>query len=545
MKEQYVIGVDFGTLSARAVVCRASDGEILSEETSAYHHAVMTASLPDGTPLPEDWALQHPKDYTDALCKSVNSAVENSGVDPALIRGISVDFTVSTPLPVDEQGVPLCFKREFASRPHAYAKLWKHHAAQKEADELTALFAEKDPEMLMLNGGRVTPECLFAKLLQILHEDEAVFHAMDRFVEAGDYVIEWLTGVPVRCLSVLRCKGFYRDGIGFPPSIEEKYPQLADVAHTKMRGVICPLTTKSGDLTPSAAEKLHLPAGIAVGVMQSDGLVALPAMGICRPGDAMLSLGTSSCLSLASERLVPVVGPCNIAYESNLPGLYGYASGQAALGDTLAWFVDHCVPEAIVQAAKEQGRSVHEELSARASLMKPGQTGLLVLDWWNGDKSRADMLSSGMILGMTLQTKTEEIYRALLEGLAFGIRRMMDAYESEGIQINTLYTGGGIPYKNPLFMQIISDVTGKQMLCSKPYPTACVGSAIMAAMAAGVYASIEDAVAHMNCLSETAYVPDMDNHRLFSAVYSEYCELTKYFSQENQVMHRLKNLAKG
>ena len=546
MNDQFVLGIDYGTLSARAVVCRVSDGAIVGQSESAYAHGVMSTALPCGTPLKEDWALQHPQDYLDALYACVPAALQESGLPQEAVLGLAVDFTGSTPLPLDAKGKPLCFDPRYAQRPHAYVKLWKHHAASREADELTALFRQHDPTLLRMYGGRISSEVLPAKLLQVLHEDPEVFAAADQFMEAGDWVTQRLTGAAVRSSAMAANKAFYRPDVGYPSALlASAYPQLQSIHHTLLRGRLCGIGQLAGHLTADMAQRLHLPVGLPVAAAQFDAHAAVPALDITGPGDALYTIGTSSGFMLLQPQFHAVEGACSITYEGTLPHFYGYASGQASAGDQLAWFVNHCVPAHIAQQASARGLSVHQLFSEQAAELSPGQSGLLALDWWNGNRSiLADAGLSGLMVGMTLQTRPHEIYRALLESLAFGLRRIIDAHAAAGISIRTLRLAGGISYKNPQFMQIISDITHKRLLGSLPVSAPAVGAAILAAVAAGAYPSIEAAAARMNCLSGVEYTPHAAHAAVYDQLYAEYQQLHDYFGRgENDVMKRLRAIA--
>ena len=549
MKQTYTIGVDFGTQSARAVLCRVSDGAVLSESECPYAHGVMSDRLPCGTPLPPDYALQHPQDFLDGLHATVHGVLDQSDINRADIIGMGMDFTCSTPLPVDKAGTPLCFDPRFERNPHAYIKLWKHHAAQWEAARLTELMREHDPELLPCVGGRLSPEAFFPKVWQVLREAPDVFDAADRFLEVGDWLTQRLTGNENLARSLATHKAQYREGVGYPPLLRYADPRLAGMIGAKVRGRLIDIGTVSGYLTARQAAWLGLPAGIAVTAPHPDAMASLPALGITGPGPAALAAGTSSAMILCYSQFLPVEGTTSIMLDNTLPGLYGYASGQAAFGDLLGWFVSRCAPEEVLCAAQDAHISAHEELSRRAARLRPGESGLICLDWWNGNRScLADMRLSGMLLGMTLQTRPEEIYRALMEGLGFGLRCIIDAHERAGVPIRALHVSGGISYKNPLFMQLLSNIIQRPLYISKPLPTPAVGMAILSACAAGTqkggYDQLDEAAARMSCLSDIRYQPDASQAAAYDALYQEYIALHDYFGRgANDVMKRLRDLS--
>ena len=545
MTDRFVIGIDYGTLSARAVVCRTSDGAVMGEAESVYPHAILYDHLPDGTPLPPEWALQHPQDYLDALYTCVPAAMKQSGVPRDSVIGIAVDFTGSTPMPLASDGQPLCFHAEYAGRPHAYVKLWKHHSAVREAEELNELASRYAPELLASMGGRISTEVFFAKLIQVLHEDPELFRAIDQWMEAGDWVTQQLTGESTRSMAAAINKGFYRIGIGYPAFIEETYPELRGMRNTILRGELCPIASVAGHLTAQMAERLGLPAGIVVPPMHLDAHAAVPALGVTGPGHALYTLGTSTGFMLVQPDFHAVEGACSITYSGMLPDCYGYANGQASAGDQLAWFVDHCVPASVSDEAARRGMSLHQLLTERAAALAPGQSGLIALDWWNGNRSVLQNTGlSGLMVGMTLQTQPHEMYRALLESIAFGVRRIIEAHSAAGIEMDTVHLAGGISYKNPLLVQMVSDVTGKRLLGSKRVSAPAVGAAILAAVAAGAYKTIAEAAAHMNCLSGQEYHPNAAASAVYDQLYAEYVRLHDYFGRgENDVMLRLRRLA--
>ena len=479
----------------------------------------------------------------------MHGVLAKADINRADIIGMGMDFTCSTPLPVDKAGTPLCFDPRFERNPHAYIKLWKHHAAQWEAARLTELMREHDPELLPCVGGRLSPEAFFPKVWQVLREAPDVFDAADRFLEVGDWLTQRLTGNENLARSLATHKAQYREGVGYPPLLRYADPRLAGMIGAKVRGKLIDIGAVSGYLTQQRAAWLGLPAGIVVTAPHPDAMASLPALGITGPGPAALAAGTSSAMILCYSQFLPVEGTTSIMLDNTLPGLYGYASGQAAFGDLLGWFVSRCAPEEVLRAAQDAHISAHEELSRRAALLHPGESGLICLDWWNGNRScLADMRLSGMLLGMTLQTRPEEIYRALMEGLGFGLRCIIDAHERAGVPIHALHVSGGISYKNPLFMQLLSNIIQRPLYISKPLPTPAVGMTILSACAAGTqkggYDQLDEAAARMSCLSDIRYQPDASQAAAYDALYQEYIALHDYFGRgANDVMKRLRDLS--
>ena len=551
MKQTYTIGVDFGTQSARAVLCRVSDGAVLSESECPYAHGVMSDRLPCGTPLPPDYALQHPQDFLDALHATVHGVLDQSDINRADIIGMGMDFTCSTPMPVDQHGEPLCFDPRFERNPHAYIKLWKHHAAQWEAARLTELMREHDPELLPCVGGRLSPEAFFPKVWQVLREAPDVFDAADRFLEVGDWLTQRLTGNENLARSLATHKAQYREGVGYPPLLRYADPRLAGMIGAKVRGKLIDIGAVSGYLTARQAAWLGLPAGIVVTAPHPDAMASLPALGITGPGPAALAAGTSSAMILCYSQFLPVEGTTSIMLDNTLPGLYGYASGQAAFGDLLGWFVSRCAPEEVLRAAQDAHISAHEELSRRAALLHPGESGLICLDWWNGNRScLADMRLSGMLLGMTLQTRPEEIYRAMIEATAFGTRMIVDNFRAHGVAVEDFFATGGISRKNGMAMQIYADVLHMPVRVADTDQGPALGSAIFAAAAAGSarggYDTVAQAVAHMASARYTVYHPDAGSAEIYDRLYAEYACLHDYFGRGgNDVMKRLKRIRQG
>ena len=434
-RDECVIGIDFGTLSGRAVVVRAADGEELGAAVHEYPHAVIERELPaSGERLPPQWALQDPEDWIDVLRAAVPAAVAAAGIAPERVVGIATDFTASTPLPVLRDGTPLCRVPGLERRPHAYPKLWKHHAAQRHADRINAVAEERGEPWLSRYGGRISSEWEFAKALQVLDEDPEIYARCERWIEGADWIVWQLCGAETRNVCTAGYKGIHQDG-AYPSedylrALDERF---ADFVAAKLEAPLWPLGARAGGLTAQAAAWTGLPAGIAVAVGNVDAHVTAPAARVIDPGQMLAVMGTSTCHITIGDALVEVPGMCGVVHGGVVPGLYGYEAGQTGVGDIFAWFVDHAVPPRYHDEARARGLDLHAHLSELAARQEVGQHGLIALDWNNGNRSvLVDHELSGLIVGLTLATRAEDIYRALIEATAFGTRKILDAFAGGG-----------------------------------------------------------------------------------------------------------------
>ena len=543
--EKYTLGVDFGSLSARAVICRVSDGKVMAQHEKAYPHGVMTDALPDGTKIPAGCFFQHPQDYLDALEESVCGAIAASGLDAGEIIGMALDFTGCTVVPLGKDRLPLALTEKFKSHPYAYVNMWKQRNAIEEAAEIEEVIRRHDPDMLKCYGGHVAPEILFCKALRTMREDPEVFAATDRLIEAGEYLLQLLIGEEVRNTSMASVKSYWDAERGYPEYLKEVHPAFEHPEKTFLRGRMVRPYERAGALVPEMAQRLHLPAGISVAGGHYDGHSAVYALNVRGDGSAMVSLGTSSVLSFGAEKFGEVEGVASALWGFILPQHYAYASGQPAFGDTLSWFVNNALPADVKTAAEKTGMNVHQYLTQEAAKLSPGENALIALDWWNGNRSTLQNGNlTGMMLGMTLQTTAAEMYRALIEGICYGMRRMVDSYTEKGFEINMLNTCGGISFKNPLLMQILSDVTNLPVRMSKNVPAPAVGMCMLAAVAAEAYDNIYDAMEHMHCLDEGMYYPDPARAATYEKLYEEYLRLHDYFGRgANPVMKTLREIA--
>jgi len=541
----YVVGVDFGTLSGRAVVCRVSDGAELGTAVSEYRHGVLDERLAaTGEPLPPDWALQDPEDYRDVLREAVPAAVAAAGVDPARVIGIGTDFTACTVLPTLADGTPLCQLPGQSGRPHAYPKLWKHHAAQPQADRINELAHRSGQPWINRYGGKISSEWEFAKALQLLDDDPELYQRAERWIEAADWIIWQLTGAETRNACTAGYKGIFQDG-RYPSAefLAGLDPRFASFAADKLARSIHPLGARAGSLTAQAAAWTGLGEGIAVAVGNVDAHVTPPAAGATEPGQMVAIMGTSTCHVMNGSELAEVPGMCGVVDGGIVPGLWGYEAGQSGVGDIFAWFTEHAVPPAYHDRAARLGISVHDLLSQEAAAQPTGAHGLIALDWHSGNRSvLVDHHLSGMIAGLTLATQPPDIYRALIEATAFGTRVIIDAFGSSGVPVTELVIAGGLT-RNKTIMQIYADVTRRPLSLISSEQGPALGSALHAAVAAGAYFDIKAAARAMGSRKQAVYVPDQRNADIYDELYAEYVLLHDYFGRgANEVMHRLRAL---
>lgn len=548
---RYTLGLDYGTESARALLVDVADGRETGTAVAAYPDGVIDRRLPgSGVTLGPDWALQNPSDYLAVLETIVPAALRAAGATAAEVAGIGVDFTACTMLPTRAEGTPLCALPEWAAAPHAWVKLWKHHAAQPEAERINQLAAERGEPFLARYGGKTSSEWLLAKAWQILDEAPAIYAAAERLIEAGDWLVWQLTGEERRSACQAGYKGMWSAEEGYPSRefLRALDPRLENLVAEKLAEEIYPIGARAGGLTPAMAARLGLRAGTPVGVAIIDAHAAVPAATIVEPGRMLLILGTSAChLMLGAEGAV-FPGIAGVVKDGILPGFYGYEAGQPATGDILAWYVRSAVPGDVEREAAARGVSVHELLEERAAGLRAGQSGLLALDWWNGNRSvLMDADLSGMIVGLTLETQPEEIYRALIEASAFGTRAILENFERHGHRVQELIGCGGIAEKNATLMQIYADVTGRPIRVTRSALASALGAAMLGAVAAGAaaggYESLGDAAARMGGLSEQAYLPRAEEQPAYNELFAGWKQLHDWYGRGgSDIMKRLRRL---
>ncbi|MGK2866826.1 MAG: ribulokinase [Mycobacterium sp.] len=542
--EKYTVGVDFGTLSGRALVVRVSDGHQLASAEHPYRHGVVTDTLPGSTiRLPAQWALQVPEDYLDVLRSAVPQAVAKSGVDPADIIGIGTDFTACTMVPVRRDGTPLYQLAEFEDRPHAYGKLWRHHSPQPQADRINAVAAERREPWLSRYGGLISSEWEFAKGLEIFDEDPQVYQAMDHFVEAADWIVWQLCGTYVRNACSAGYKGIRQDG-GYPSRefLSEVRSGFGDFVTERLDAPIGRLGDRAGALTAQAAAWTGLPVGIPVAVGNVDAHVTVAAADALDIGQLVAIMGTSTCHVVNSDVLRDVPGMCGVVDGGISSGSWGYEAGQSGVGDIFGWFVENCVPESYHVEARRLGVSLHAHLTELAGHQQVGEHGLVALDWHSGNRSvLVDHELSGVMIGQTLHTTCVDMYRALLEATAFGTRMIVETFVASGVRIDELVVAGGL-LKNELLMQIYADVVGLPLSTVPSEQAPALGSAIHAAVAAGAYADVSAAARYMGTRTRNAYLPIAHNVAAYDRLYREYVAAYEWFGRGNDMMRRLRRI---
>ena len=546
---KYAIGVDFGTESGRALLVDVTDGREIATHVHPYSDGVIDETLPTSkAPLPPDFALQNPLDYIDVFKTAIPAVLRESGIDPADVIGVGIDFTACTMMPTLADGTPLCTLDGWKDNPHAWVKLWKHHAAQPEADRINATAEAMNEPWLSRYGGKISSEWFFSKALQILDEATEVYEAADRLIEGADWVVWQLTGVETRnaCTAGYKAIWSKREGFPAPAFFKALDPRLEHVVDEKMSRTISPIGDKAGELTVQAAEWTGLRPGTAVAVANVDAHVSVPAATVTEIGRMVIIMGTSNCHMVLGEQEKRVPGMCGVVEDGIIPGLFGFEAGQSCVGDHFAWFVENCVPGAYERQAAERGINLHELLEEKAAQLAVGESGLLALDWWNGNRSTlVDVDLTGMLLGATLATKPEEIYRALIEATAYGTRVIIEAFEDNGVAVNEIVATGGLPDRNKLLMQIYADVTGREIGVAGTSQAGGLGSAMFGAVAAGKarggYDTILEAAKQMARLKDVVYRPIPEHQAAYDRLYAEYVTLYDYFGRgENDVMKRLK-----
>jgi L-ribulokinase len=527
----YAVGVDFGTESARSLLLDLDTGEELAVQVVSYPHGVLDRTLPDtDDQLPPDWALQDPDDWVHALSEGVATVAREVPADA--VAGVGVDFTSCTVLPVTADGAPLCTLERLRHRRHAWPKLWKHHAAQPVADRLNEVALERGEEFIERYGGRISSEWYFPKLIELWLEDRDCYDAAYGFIEATDWIVWHMTGAERRQTTTAGYKAMWSPDTGLPPAayFEAAYPGF-DQPGAKLGDSFLPLGARAGTLRPELADRLGLLASTPVAVGNVDSFASVPGAGVSDPGTFVSVVGTSICDMVVHPEEIRLPGITGVVRDGILPGLYGYEAGQAAVGDMLGWFV------------RLLG-SDHGSLEREAAALRPGETGLVALDWWNGNRTiLADADLTGVICGLTLHSAPAHIYRALLESIAFGNRRIVENFVEHGLALSEIVACGGVASSSPLLMQLFADISGLEVRVPDSSEVPARGAALFGAVAGGAFRDIGEAVAAARPQTARTYVPDAAAKVVYDEVYAVYRGLHDLLGREQvELLHGLKDI---
>lgn len=534
----FALGLDFGTESVRAALVDVATGDVRATAVHRYADGVIDHALPGGSvTLPADWALQNPADWLSGLEAAVRAALRHSGIAGETVIGLGIDFTSCTVLPTRADGTPLAARPDLRTNPHAWPKLWKHHAAQAQADRVTEMAADRREPWLKRYGGRISSEWLLPKALQIAEEAPHVYAAADRILEGADWIVWQLTGQLVRNACAAGYKALWHKQEGYPSErfLAALHPALADLYRDKVAGPVVAPGAMVGGLTAAWASRLGLCEGCPVAAPIIDAHAAVIGGAIGGPDTLFMMMGTSTCHLLMAEREEPVEGIAGVVEDGIVPGYFAYESGQAGVGDAFGWFVQQAVPPAYHEEASRRKVGLHQVLTDKAAALAPGQSGLLALDWWNGNRSTlVDASLSGLLVGATLSTRAEHIYRALIEATAFGTRVIIDAFTGQGLPVAAVVAGGGLT-RNPLLMQIYADVTGRAIAVTGAPEASALGAAMLGAVAAGEaaggYDSLSAAVVTMAPPPSRVYQPIPRHQAIYDQLFREYCLLYDHFGR--------------
>ncbi|MBI3819247.1 MAG: ribulokinase [Planctomycetes bacterium] len=521
------LGLDFGTESVRAILLGA-DGSVAGIGFHAYEHGVLERALPNGAVLAPESALQVATDYLNSAQAAIAASLAAARATGDRVAGIGVDFTACTALPVGRDGGWLGARAEFADDPHAYVKLWKHHGANREAEDINNLARRRNEPWLARFGNNTSSEWLHAKWLETYRKSPRVAAAASRFVEAGDWIVERMTGARVKSACMAGYKGLNARNAAAPRDFFEALdPGFAQELY-KLDGPLVAPGARAGILTADFAKKSGLRKGTPVSAALIDAHAAVPGLGIAQPGILVIILGTSACHMLLDTREACVPGIQGVVQDGIVPGVFAYEAGQAAVGDLYAW------------AARATNRNI-TDLETEAARTPAGGTGLLVLDWWNGNRSvLVNPNLSGLVVGLTLATSQGELYRAIVEGSAFGTRAILEAFESQGVHIQQIAVCGGIAEKSPFVLQTFSNVTGRPILKPEASEVCARGAAICGATAAGAFADLTSAAAAMGGKAATVIAPDAALADRYQLIYKDWSRLHDQFGRDPDLMARLR-----
>ncbi|MCA2501422.1 ribulokinase [Staphylococcus xylosus] len=521
----YSIGIDFGTGSGRAFLINTENGEIEEQYIRNYTHGTIEGEL-GGEKLPQNFALQNANDYMEIIETGIPTIIENANISVSEIVGIGIDFTSSTVIFVDEQMEPIHNRAGFQDNPHAYVKLWKHHGAQDEADLLFKTALEGKNRWLGYYGFNVSSEWMIPKIMEVNNKAPEVMAVTANIMEAGDWIVNRLTGQNVRSNCGLGFKSFWEAETGFHYDLFDKvYSDLSDIVRTKVDAPVVSIGDSVGTLCKEMAEKLGLSPDTQVSPFIIDAHASLLGIGSEKDKEMTMVMGTSTCHLMLNKEQHKVPGISGSVKGAIIPNLYAYEAGQTAVGD-LFEYVAKQAPYDYVKAAESRGISIFDLLNEKAAQLYPGESGLIALDWHNGNRSvLSDSNLKGSLFGMTLQTRHEEIYRAYLEATAFGAKMIMQQYQGWQMEVDHVFACGGIPKKNGLLMEIYANILNKKITVIDSEYAPAIGAAILGAICGGAHPDFNSAIEAMKEPVLYQVEPDPQQVRIYKKLFSAYKEL--------------------
>ncbi len=527
----FVLGLDFGTESVRALIASSSSGEVASAAAS-YPNGQILQQLPDSTvKLPSLFALQEPRDWLSSAAKATKAALKKAGLQGSDVVGLGVDFTSCTMLPTLADGTPLCWLDRFRENPYAWPKLWKHHGAQSQTDRINKIATARKETFLLRYGGIIGLEWFFPKILETLENAPGVYDAAEVWLEAGDWFVWQLVGGTVDRIPRSSCqagyKGMWNAQDGYPSEsfLRAVHPGLRSVVREKMPGRLIAPGQAAGELTPSMAKQLGLQVGIPVSAAIIDAHAGVPGAGAAQPGTMVMVMGTSSCHMLNSEKEVLVPGIAGVVKDGILPGFYGYETGQAAVGDSFEW------------VRRITGQKDFSVIGKQAESIPAGADGLLCLDWFHGCRTPLmDGSLRGAFAGVALHHEPAHLYRAVLEGSAMGVRWIVELLQDGGVDVKRFVATGGLPHHNPLVVQVYADILQQPITVHPSSNGPALGAAILGALAAGLFSSSEAAIRSMSLPKKgeaRIFKPTKANRQEYDRLYDRYRTLGKYIQSSN------------
>lgn len=545
---EYIIGMEFSTLSAKAILVDAEQGEIRAISMCGYHDAIIDTVIPGTTQvLPEGYALQNPENYIRSMEILLGDVWRKANVRAEDIKAIGISITACTMVTLDAQMKPLCMHRHFRDNPHSWIKLWKHQGAKAESERINRIAALRGEAFIRNYGGSSTNEWMFAKIYETLNQAPEIYDAAYRFMEMGDYMVYLLTGNIVKSSCLAGYKAFWDKREGYPSKdyFSAVDLRLKNVIEEKIgNDPLRSMESCAGNLCAEWAKRTGLTQNVRVAVAGMDAHQSVPAAGIDSEGAMVMTIDSAICHMVVNREKHECPGICGAIEDGILTGYYGYEAGKMSAGDIFDWFVENLVPYTLVQRAIDENTSIYKLMDRMALEIPAGGTGLLTLNWWSGNRSIVfDRDLSGAILGMTLKTKPAEIYRALMEGFAYGARETIDTMRKSGIQIHSYYVTGIVAQRSPILLQILADVLGKEVWLTSTEHTSAMGAAIYASVASGCHPDVAQAVAHMTRPPKRCFQPDAKNHRIYNQIYAYYLKLYDYFRTDpNLLMRNIKRI---